>query len=116
MSATRKKWLDHMFLVLGWLLATLFLLFISAILTAQFKGGSWVSSMIVSSMNWIMLLLLMSNLIASLLGLFCIFATSAVTELRITWLLSFLFALMVGANVVLIPLFRHYVLNKTPSS
>jgi len=61
--------------------------------------------------KWVMIAFFTSNLLASLLGIASTLFTSQVKELRVTWCLSFLFAAAIAANVVLIPLFRHYVLG-----
>lgn len=108
MKASHRLW-NMVFLVLAWALGILFFLFLAAIFAGM---GNIIAADMLDPFQWIAFLWLVVNFVASVLGLICLFATSIVTEARLTWLLSFIFAAVFGANVIIAPLFRHYVINK----
>ena len=111
-----KGLLNKVLLLLIWLLLLSFLFTFSVFLIEwymEYNGlKSYYPKYLFEFTDFSLSMLFITNSLSSIVGLFILFATDIVTELRITWLLSFIFGWLCGANIFLLPLFRHYVVNK----
>lgn len=74
--------------------------------------GEWRGALLGDAFQWLAVVLLAANTLTSAVGIACVLFTSQVRELRITWILAFVFALGAFCNVVLVPLFRYYALRR----
>ena len=112
-----KNLLNKVLLLLIWLLLFSFLFTFSVFLIQwyiEYNGlKSHYPKYLFEITHFLLSVLWITNSLSSIVGLFILFATDLVTELRITWILSFIFGWLCGANIFLLPLFRHYVVNKT---
>ena len=95
----------------GWLLAGVFVPWFCMLVFAGLTGEG-IPSPLHSAWFALMFIFLTANTLASIVGLLCIAFTSNVKELRVTWVLAFLGAFLLLANVFLVPLFRYYALRR----
>ena len=112
MSASRETFFDRTLQALQWPLFAGIALVIVGVLFAWISGLDDLHFFLLPYVEWVMVAFFASNCLASIVAVVCILCTSSVRELRITWLLAFLFGLLTAANVVLVPLFRHYALRQ----
>ena len=96
---------------LGWLLVGVFVPWLCMLVFAGLSGEG-IPSPLHDAWFALMFTFFAANTLASIVGLLCVVFTSNVKELRVTWVLAFLGAFLLLANVFLVPLFRCYALRR----